>query len=265
MEHSPKLFAARIGVIVLTPLLFVSCGQNPTEQAKDVVAFVNDEPIFDSELKRIMYRRARQDSSYAATPQDRQDQLDLIIDQKLIIQEAIDKGLAREEEFVDAIKAYWEQTLVREFIDYKSQEFRGTLTVSNEEVQEYYRHLDKRVMFNLIKAKDRDAIEQAHQKLLNKEAVALAWERIGPVRYVDLESPALRQAFELEVGALHMYEEAGEHYLVAVVQKEMLDVKPLESMRGQIEQEIIAAKEKDLFDQWLASKRGSANIKFLAR
>src|SRR5262245_20604854 len=109
-----------LSIVLVSSFAVISCGQPP--QPKAVVAYVNKEPIFESELKKIMGRRSQQDPSYAATPADRQEQLEFMIDKKLIIQEALERGLASDKEFVDSIKSYWEQTLIREFIDYKSAE-----------------------------------------------------------------------------------------------------------------------------------------------
>jgi len=264
MNITRKEFIGMIGIILLAPLLFISCDRIKKEPPKDIIAYVNDEPIYASDLNKSMALMARQDPSYAPSPADRQEQLDFIIDKKLIIQEAVKAGLAREEKFVDAIKAYWEQTLIRDFADRKSKEYRDTLAVSDQEIQQYYGNMDKVVTFILLKSKDKAFIEQATQKILAKEAVSLPWEKIGPVRFADISSPVLRQAFALEVGNARSYELAGEYYLVTVVQKEMVAVKPLETIRPQIEGEIKSVKGKALFEQWLASKREKANIKILA-
>ena len=260
-----KKILTSFAMIAVTPLLFISCGQNPKEQAQEVVAYVNNEPIFASELNNTMARMARQDPSYKATPQDRQEQLDFIIDKKLIIQEAVNSGLAQEEKFVDAIKSYWEQTLIRDFIDRKSKEYNNTIAVSDKEIQDYYGNMDKVVSFIVLKSEDRAFIEEAHQKVLAKDDAKLPWERIGPVRYAQIASKGLREAFALDVGSVRTYEENGEYYLLAVVQKELVPVQPLETLKPEIKKEIIAAKEKILFDDWLASRRKNARIKMLAR
>ena len=116
------------------------CGNSGQRNPADsgIAAFVNKEPIFVSEINKNIAIKVRQDPLFKVTSEAQEEQLDMLIDKKLIIQEAIDRGLAREEKFVNSIKNFWEQTLVRDFIDYKKREFAQNLYVTATEISDYY-------------------------------------------------------------------------------------------------------------------------------
>ena len=61
----------------------------------DVAAYVNKEPIYEHEIKRDIALRAKYDPMFRIMPDTETDQLDVIIDRKLIVQSSIERGLAR--------------------------------------------------------------------------------------------------------------------------------------------------------------------------
>ncbi len=109
---------------------------NPVD--KNIIAYVNNEPIYATDLARELTLKARQDPTFKITHQAEADQLQNIINSKLVIQKAMEKGLAREDRFVNTIKAYWEQTLIRDFIEYKQREFKNYVFASEAEIKNYY-------------------------------------------------------------------------------------------------------------------------------
>jgi hypothetical protein len=72
------------------------CGKEGPPK-KDVVAYVNKEPITASELKREIALRLKAEPDFKVTPQTEREQLEVMISRKLIIQEAMEKGFAKEE------------------------------------------------------------------------------------------------------------------------------------------------------------------------
>jgi len=244
-------------------ILLSSCDSKENAVSKkDVVAYVNSEPIFAFELKRTMALRARQDPLFKLTPESEQEQLDVIIDRKLMIQEAVDLGMAREEKFVNTIRTFWEQTLIRDFIDEKKEEFADYLFATDDEINEYYRHLGERVTFKVFKSQDSKRIDETLANFQNHPDVAQPdWQTIGPVGYGDIDSAIIREVFDLPVGKIKKVEEAPYFYLVGVVSREGVSLKPLETLRPTIEKQVIALKEKRLFESWLKSKRTAADIK----
>lgn len=130
-------------IILAVTLSLYGCGKCPASQKKDVLAYVNKEAICRPDLDKELALRARIDPSFKITPQTEREQLDSIIDRRLIIQDAMEKGLARQPRFVNTIRRFWEQTLIRDFVEYKQQEFQDYLFVTDDEVKEYYENLLK--------------------------------------------------------------------------------------------------------------------------
>jgi len=249
--------------VFLGCLALSSCGRSPSSTKRDeVVAYVDNEPVFASDLKRGMARKARQDPLLITTPDIEQDQLDMMIDQRLIIQEAFRKGLAQQDSFVQTIKTFWEQTLIREFIEYKKKEFQNYLYVNDNEIRKYYEFLATQVTFKVLKSRDKRHIDVVYNEMKgNKPVESNEWETVGPVGYDDIASNILYEAFTLPEGQVKRMEEAPYYYLIEVVHRQGIARQPLEALRPQIEKQIRAAKEQRLFDEWLTRERQKAKVK----
>jgi len=89
---------------------FSACDQR-TASNDNIIGYVNKEPVLASELDRVLSFKQRKSPNQGITSDIRQEQLDLLIDKKLIVQEAIDVGISRDEKFVAMIKTYWEQAV----------------------------------------------------------------------------------------------------------------------------------------------------------
>jgi len=257
------------GLVALTvfPFLILSgCGNRGSADRDKVIAYVNKEPIYASELKRSIALKTRQDPMFKVTPETRNDHLDMLIERKLIIQEAIDKGLASEDKFVNTIKTFWEQTLIRDFIDSKKREFEESLTVTNDDVRKYYNNLGQRVTFKVLKSKDRRYIDDAYANIIkNNEPGTISWDTIGPIGYEDINSNILFESFDVPVGGVRKIEERPNYYLVLVANKEEVTLKPMETLRPEIEKRVVMMKERRLFEDWRKRQRGEAQIEILEK
>ena len=254
-------------VLISFSLILSGCGRGgPAEGKNDLIGLVNKEPITASELKRNIALKARQDPAFKVTPETEGEQLELIINKKLLIQEAMAKGLAREERFVNTIRTFWEQTLIRDFLDFKRKEFQDYLFVTEDEIKKYYDNLGQRVTFKILRSKDPRIIDDAYNKVAgNKDAEISGWELIGPVGYEDVDSPVLLKAFSLPIGAATKAEDAPNHYIIVVVDRETVGLEPLKALRPGIEKRILEIKERDIFENWLKSIRKKADITIFKR
>lgn len=251
-------------LIVLSIFAFFSgCGKSPLDDKKDIIAYVNREPIFASDLKREIALKARQDPTFKVTPETKDDQLDMIINRKLIIQEAMEKGLAREDRFVNTIRSFWEQALIRDFINYKKSQFQDYLFVTDDEVNKFYDNISKRITFKILKSKDKRYIDNAHDKFIkNIDLESMPFETVGPVGYEEITSSVLQEAFEMPIDEAKKFEDAQNHYLIMVANVDRVAVGPQESLKPEIEKRIATMKERRLFEEWLKEKRERSNIKF---
>jgi hypothetical protein len=55
-----------------------------------------------------------------------------------MIQEAVKLNLDRDEAFVKTIEKYWESTLIRTLLDLKTEELKGEILITREEMEVYY-------------------------------------------------------------------------------------------------------------------------------
>jgi len=248
-------------VILISCLVFpCGCAKKNAQAKKDIIAYVNKDPIYESDLKREIALRAKLDPSFKLTPDTEREQLDLIINRKLIVQAAMEKGLSRQERFINTIRSFWEQTLIRDFIDFKKKELQEYIFVTDDDVKKYYNDLSQKVTFKVLKARDKRAIEEAHKKYL-KDKDTSKWQVVGPVGYEDVSSGVLAGAFEMNKGEVKKLEDLPSHYLVEMAEKEKVEIEPLESLRPEIEKRVFAMKESRLLEDWLLEKRNRSRIK----
>ena len=131
-KHRPLLTA------ILAALLFLpGCAARENEETTPI-ATVDGKPIYLRELRREISNRARQDPTLKVDGKMLDDLVDNLIKRQLIIQEAMDKKMAEEQGFVDTIKAFWEQTLIRDFVNRKNEELDRYVFVTDGEVELYY-------------------------------------------------------------------------------------------------------------------------------
>lgn len=254
-----------VGVILVFTML-AGCGKSGDIDKKDVIVYVNKEPISRAELKREIALRAKQDPAFKLTPDTESEQLEMLINKKLIIQAAIKKGLANKDNFVNTIRAFWEQTLIRGFIDFKKEEIKDRLSATEDEIKKYYGFLSEKVTFKVLADKSKKYIDEAYDELMkNKESGIIPWQTIGPVGYDDIGSDVLLEAFVMDAGQIKRIDSPPDYYLVLIASKDIREPPPLETIRADIEKRVIDMKEKRLFEDWLKDQRKLAKLKFIKR
>ena len=124
--------------VLLIPV-FISCGGQ--RQHKDAVATVNGAAVPLQEFQKELAIYASRNPDFKLNAESVEEHLNMFIDKQLMIQEATKMGLAEDERFLETIKRFWEQTLIRELIDAKSREWRGRLFVTEDEILGYYQEM----------------------------------------------------------------------------------------------------------------------------
>ena len=79
--------------------------------------------------------------------------------------------------------------------------------------------------------------------------------------YDDATSSVLLDAFEMEKGEVRKFYDQSNYYLVEVVEKERVDLEPLEKIKSEVEKRAIMMKEKRLFEDWLKERQSKARIR----
>jgi hypothetical protein len=219
---------------------------------------VNSESITLDDVRRDLETRTKQDPSFRLTSDLFTEQLEIMIDRRLLIQEAMKRKLAEDERFVAAIKKFWEQTLIQRLMGQLTREFGPATTVNESEVADYYAKLAVQTTLRVEKTPDK-----AYAEKLREEASAgpVQWgQLLGPLTYDRLTSNALESAFGLEAGQAALYEVDGGFLVVRMESKTASVPPPLEKIRGQIANLIVRKKQKDSLESWLADRRASADI-----
>ncbi len=250
----------RLPVLILAVSLSLSaCAKSPAKD-KDIVAYVNKDPIYRSDLKRDIALRAKFDPGFKLTPETESEQLDAMIDRKIIVKYAMKSGLAREERFVSTIRMIWEHTLIRDFIEYKKKQLQDYLFATDEDIKKYYENMSFKVIFKVFKTRDKALADAAYTKHLNDKD-ASSWQLIGPIGYDDVGPIALLDAFEMGEGEVGRFTDEPNYYIIEVAGKEKLEIAPLESIKNEVEKRVISMKEKRLFEDWLKEEKKNSKIK----
>lgn len=120
--------------------LFLICSCAKKEAPSNVLASVNN-----YEISKAEFELAFQDSRYAKndTLQAKQEFLNNLINQKLILQEAQRQGLDKEPSFLKLIEKFWEQSLLKTALERKAKEAAGTAKVSDNTIKEAYDNMVK--------------------------------------------------------------------------------------------------------------------------
>ena len=247
-------------------VILFGCGKGDSVNKKDVIAYINKEPIMGDDLRREVDMRAKQDPTFKLTPETESDQLDVMITKKIITQGAIKAGLARQDKFVVAIKTFWEQTLIKDFIDYKNEEFKKKIIVTEDDVNKYYANLSERVTFKVLKSKNKKYIQDAYNEFLkNNASEIIPWGSVGPVGYDELGPGILMDAFAMPAGQAMFFDEAPNYYLVLVAAREQKTLEPLETIRPDIEKRLLELKDRAMFEDWLDKEKKKAKIKIIGQ
>ncbi len=125
-------------LIIFLMLLFTGCA--PSQEEEQFLAKVNNYIVTKNE-----FEEAFKDSPYVRdnTIESRKEFLDNLINRKLILQDAQEKGLDKNKDFLKMIERFWEQSLFRLALEKKTNEIAGTAFVSDAEIEKTYRNMLK--------------------------------------------------------------------------------------------------------------------------
>jgi hypothetical protein len=119
-------------------LFVLGCGSKPKD--KVVLARVNNYEITSEEFEHEFKA-----SSYASadTPQAREEFLNNLINRKLILQEAQRRGLDKDRAFLKMIERFWEQSLLKLYLDQKMREIAKNTAVDEKAIMAVYKKMVK--------------------------------------------------------------------------------------------------------------------------
>ncbi|MEK6532139.1 MAG: SurA N-terminal domain-containing protein [Deltaproteobacteria bacterium] len=245
-------------VLIAVGLSLFSCSGKSREGKE--IAKVNDAAILLSEFQKEVAIAAERNPAIAVTEGNLRNILDTMIERRLMIEEAQKKGLSEDKRFLDTIKTYWEQTLIRELIDAKTREWEKTLFVSDDEIKAQYERMRHRLRIKYVRVEQEDAVHEAQERLRSGNRHEQEEESQILVENIGGESP-LSKAFDMAQGEVRAFEENGRFMVVRVVSKEEQKLEPLNEAYGRIKQTLLEGKRQKAVAEWLDETKAKAKIR----
>ncbi|MBF0215488.1 MAG: hypothetical protein HQL30_00680 [Candidatus Omnitrophica bacterium] len=240
---------------VVLAAIIMGCG-NKEDLKGDVIATVNGEPVYAKDVEWSIELNKKRDPMFKLTPLTFKEQVDMIIDKKLLIQEARKEKLDRTERFVSTIQSFWEQTLIRDLMDQRSRNIVSSIKVSESEIEGYYKNISHQKVFQVLRTADKEKVS----RLVLKDPKDIEWEEtVGPITYDDA-SAVMKKAFAFSEGRMKVIEDGGTYFLFFVKSDKSIPLGPLADIRNKIGEKIMNDRKNEMFDGWLGSVRRKATI-----
>lgn len=247
----------------LVPLLAIGLIAGCTGKGEEgpAVARVNGAPILLKDFKKEVSLAALRDPSTGINPETIKKLLETSIDRRLMIEQAVKLGLSQDERFLETIKTYWEQTLIRQLVETKTREWAEKMTVSDAEIKRYHDAMGSRItvryVHNLTSEKASE-IKAAFESGVQAQGAAVS----GPMLIEDVRiSESLYNAFSMDEGASSVFkDEDGLYSAVQVIKKEAMKTPPLQAQYQRIKAAILETKRQQALDDWLDEIKKRSNI-----
>ncbi|MBI3377098.1 MAG: hypothetical protein HY035_01665 [Nitrospirae bacterium] len=243
--------------IFLSVLLIAACKDKKQEQK--VIATVNDTPITLAEFEKEIASYSKRQPMFKMTPEAIENHLKTIIEKKLMIHEAMKKGLAEDERFIDTIKTFWEQTLIRELINTKNKEWADRFFVTENEIQKQYKRMQYRMVVIAVRAGNKEEAEAIKKKMKKGEHIE-GGETIVPHFCEDTKLLPLQNAFDMQKGEIKFFSSDGEYIVIRVVKKEKIMLLPLKDIQEKIKESLVEQKKQKAMAEWMEELKKSSKI-----
>ncbi len=247
----------------LVPILAVGLVIGCTRKGEDgpAVARINGAPILLKDFRKEVSLAAVRNPSAGMTPETMKELLETSIDRKLMIEQAVKLGLSEDERFLDTIKTYWEQTLIRQLVDAKTREWAENITVTDAEIKRHHESMGSKVTVRYVHGLSIEKAEEI-KALFDAGANAQGETVSGPLFIEDVSiSDPLYNAFLMDTGASSVFrDEDGLYSAVQVTGKERIKTPPLDSEYQRIKAVILDARIQQALDDWLDEIKKKSDI-----
>lgn len=241
--------------IPLTATLLFSCGAREADRGTEI-ANVNGSPIYMKDLVSEVNRASKMEPGMKLTDERIEEILHTMIDRKLLIDEAVKMGLSEDERFLESIKSFWEQTLIRELVEKKNREWADRLIVTDDEVKARHNLMQSKVTIRYIEADDKKEAEAALAKLPSEG------KPLGPLFLEDMRpTDAFFGAFGKAVGERATVAHDDDFYAYEVVKKESAGAPPLENVYEALKSSLLEEKKERVLEDWLEARKKASRIK----
>jgi len=226
-------------------------------EKEKVVATVNGAHITAAELQQ---EAADYGKNNRVTRHTVNDQLHLMIEHKLLIQEAIKMGISEKKEFAETIKDFWEQTIIRNLIEAKAGELSGKIFVTDQEIANEYERMKCRPRIRAVRgAKTKQDADEIVRQMQDGKRMP-GEEIIGPMFYEDVKGSPLANAFDMKEGQIGAFAGDDEHIVICVTDRESIPLPPLKELSKQIRESVLVQKRQKALADWIATVKNKAKI-----
>jgi len=264
-----QLYALRFLLFAFFSSLVFLVGCASLQQQENVLAVVNGEPVTERDLKYSLEIAHRREDLSSAKELNLSQFVQKLVDDKLVIQEARRMGAEDYPEIQQAVQAY----ILREsVVRLHDEEIVRKVTVTEEEIKNYYKKNYGRLSLGIIEAGSeenaREIIEQlkngADFKELAQNYSKHPSQKDGGeviLRRNSLTPPIEKAVSNLKPGEFSDVLKINDrYYIVKFIGSEEAPDSQLASVRGSIERAIRKQKEKERSDEYLNYLREQAKI-----
>lgn len=268
------LFVFSLGLSVIAFAQEQSSSNSSIKNDQVIVAQVNGEPIYLSELEEIW--ASLPDSYRIQFPGGMKDLLEQLIRQTLLVQEAKKINLENDPKVIKRFESLKKQILVSEFIQ---REIIGKVKVSDEEIEkEYnanptmYTEPERVKVSHIMVSSKEKAVEVLAELKGGKPFEEVAKEKsespdavgggaMGYIRKGDLDPEIEKVVFELAPGSFSDVVETGYGFHIFLVSEHL---KPRLKELSEVKEEIIARltpqKQQEAFDKMIEELKNRSEI-----
>ena len=164
-------------ILLSVPVLSFSGDQEP------VVARIGKHKVLRSDLIEVLDQQ-ESNPEYRPDSAGIRQQLDMLIEKKVLICEAVNHGLALRKSFLKTIRSFWEQTLILELLKVKSAELEESISVSDEEIKAACKQEDpeiERHVQRIKRKKKEEALEQWIKELTRTSEIRIYHEVLNGI------------------------------------------------------------------------------------
>jgi len=195
--------------------------------------------------------------------------LNNMIEEKLLVQEAQKFGMDKEKEFVNEIRKYWEQTLVKLLLKSKADDLARSLSASDSEVLDVYNRIQVKISADFVILKNKadaerlslsgDKFDDTAKNLIEKKLIVD--HRVGWWGYDDL--PAELEYILFATPAVAVSQPvffSGRYVVFRVNDIRKEETAPIDELKNKIRSRILKRKKETLMEEWINGLVRNAKI-----
>ncbi len=251
--------------IIASVVLLAPCHASEEDSAAVVLAVVNGDSVLASDLDRLLISTHRSMESETRRAFDYERLLTRLINDRLIVQEALAMGMHEDEYLQNKLN---DQRQLRATRLWVQDQFQRDLDIPEDTVQVYFREHFTRMQFRVITSRDSEVLDEARRAILDGAAMdsvarAISIDNYGvkgglrsPTWTVEVE-PILRDlADTLAVGELsEVFDYRSVSALARVESMTPADTSELAMVRPQIESWLKQQANERQWQKFLAPLR----------